>query len=291
MPLPPFLLAQGTQRDLIATALLFIAVSVARYALLRVVRHTDWASQELHLRSAAYVKRTAVLVLLLGLVAIWATELRTLAISVVAFAAALVLALKELILCISGAILRASARSFSIGDRIEVAGIRGDVIDHGLLATTVLEIGPGHQHTGRAVSLPNSVFMSTSVTNETFTRAFVLHMITVPLQPGEHWEVAQATLLGAARDICGPHVEAARRHMSELEREHAMPALTTSDRGASPADPRVFLRIADGGAVQLLLRIPAPAREKGRIEQQILRRYLAHRAASPPGSELMEKKG
>ena len=69
---------------------------------------------------------------------------------------AIVLATKEIIMCLSGAIYRASSGTFKVGDRVEIGAFRGDVIDQTLLATTILEIGPGqaiHQHSGRTVTL------------------------------------------------------------------------------------------------------------------------------------------
>ncbi|WP_146429413.1 mechanosensitive ion channel domain-containing protein [Blastopirellula retiformator] len=77
-------------------------------------------------------------------------------ISILAFAVAVVIALKELIQCISGSIMKAVGRPFKLGDRIEFHNIRGDVIDHNVLTTTILELGPDQmtqQLTGRAIVL------------------------------------------------------------------------------------------------------------------------------------------
>ena len=39
--------------------------------------------------------------------------------------------------------MRATSRSFKLGDRIEIGDYRGDVIDYNLFTTTILETGPG----------------------------------------------------------------------------------------------------------------------------------------------------
>ena len=51
------------------------------------------------------------------------------------------------------------------------------------LTTTILEIGPEkltHQHTGRAIVVPNSVFLDKHVVNESYTADFVLHVFRLP---------------------------------------------------------------------------------------------------------------
>jgi small-conductance mechanosensitive channel len=68
-----------------------------------------------------------VVLLLLGLVLIWAPQLWTFALSLAAVAVEIVVATKEMILCISGSLMRASPRAFSVGDWIEVADVRGEV--------------------------------------------------------------------------------------------------------------------------------------------------------------------
>ena len=71
------------------------------------------------------LKTGLLLLLLFGAIAIWAQELRTLALSFVAIAAAIVVATKELLMCLSGTLLRSSSRNVSLGDRVEIAGVRG----------------------------------------------------------------------------------------------------------------------------------------------------------------------
>src|SRR5690606_5223471 len=85
------------------------------------------------------VRNALLVVLIVGLVMIWGAELRVAALSAFAIAAAIVIATKELIMCISGSFLRTGSHAFKVGDRIEVGGIRGDVFDTTLLTTTLFE--------------------------------------------------------------------------------------------------------------------------------------------------------
>jgi small-conductance mechanosensitive channel len=229
------------------------------------VRRSGWASDQLTMRWTVQVRWASLLLLLLGLVIVWAEELRTLAISIVAIAAAIVIATKELILCLSGAFLRATSNSFTIGDRIEIAGVRGDVVDLRPLTTTILEIGPAHRRTGRAVILPNALLVSGPVVNETFTDAYVVHMITVPVEP-KRWRESEEALLEAANAVCAPFLADAEAHMAQAARRHGLPVFSV--------EPRAHVQIPDAGKLSLVLRVPTPARDKGQTEQEILRRFL-----------------
>ena len=226
-------------------------------------------------------RNAAIALFLASVLVLWAQQLQTVALSLAAVAAALVIATKELILCVSGTFLRMSARTFRLGDRIEVTGIRGDVIDIGPLTTTLLEVGPEpsiHKLTGRAVVVPNSLFLTAAVVNETFTEEFVLHTTRVELDEQTPWREAETMLLDAANEVCERYVEDAQKNMERVGHKH----------GLEPPDvrPRVWVATRSGG-VTLVLRYPAPIRARGQVEQSILRSYLDRRDSltrSMPGA-------
>ena len=111
--------------------------------IVRAIAKNPTLSMEAKRRWVVSVRNTMVFVLLVGLVVFWAHELQAFGLSLVALAAALVLATKELILCWSGSALRISGKVYSVGDRIQIAGHRGVVLDHDIFATKLLAIGPG----------------------------------------------------------------------------------------------------------------------------------------------------
>ena len=261
--------------QIVRTIILLLLILAGRWMTLRALRRTETMSMDMRRRWSAQVRLLSLLLLVLGLMLIWGSELRTFAISVVAIAAAIVIATKELIMCVSGTLLRASGKSFQIGDRIEVGTFRGDVVDQTLLTTTILEVGPGvdiHQHTGRTVVMPNSILLTTPVVNETYFDEFVLHAFSVPLRDDEDWREAEAALLRACRDECAAFMEEAQRHIEHLVRKEGLTPLSV--------EPRVTIRVESKDQMSMLARVPVPARRKGRIEQAILRRYLTWRADS-----------
>ena len=103
----------------------------------------------------------------------------------------IVLATKEMILCVSGTVLRIRTNAYTLGDRIQIGNLRGNVLDQTLLATTLIEIGPGQmsqQYTGRVVFFPNSLLLGTPVINETYMKDYIVHIINIPLTVEDDWE-------------------------------------------------------------------------------------------------------
>jgi small-conductance mechanosensitive channel len=262
-------------QDLVATVVLVVCVSLLQLGLGRMIRRAHWASNDVRLRWRSQSRLLIFFLLCFGLLLVWGKELQTLALSLVAVAVALVIATKEWISCVMGSLFRLGSRSFSVGDRVEIGGLRGDVIDTGLVATKLLETGPAHDRTGRMVIVPNSALLTERIINETFTDDYVLHLFVVSLAEGADWSRAEQVLLNEAREVAGRHREHARNSLVKIAKEHHL-----EERGEESRDePTVLLHVADKGLVELIARVPTPAREKGSVEQEIVRRYLTQMAA------------
>ncbi len=255
--------------DGLKSLVLLAVVLIVRSLLVRAISRNQGLTVEARRRWAINVRNTMVVTFVIGLTFIWAHELNAFAVSLVAVAVAFVLATKELILCLSGAVLRMGANVYSLGDRIEIHGLRGNVLDQNWLATTLLEIGPGQmsqQYTGRAVVFPNSLLLSHPLINETYMKAYIVHVMTIPLAADDDWQKAEQVLLEAARAECSPFLEEARRHMKRVEGESWL--------DAPSVEPRVTIQLPEPSRINLLLRVPAPGQRTSRLEQAILRRFL-----------------
>jgi small-conductance mechanosensitive channel len=264
---------------LISTAILIVAILILRFLVTRYIRK-NVASTELRRKWLVQSRNGFILFLLLGLVFIWGSELRTLALSMVALAVALVVATKELILCVSGSVLKSVSGSFDLGDRIQIKDFRGDVIDQNLLATTILEVGPGkitHQRTGRMSVIPNSLFVSEPVINESYTDDYILHVFTVPFKREDDWQAAQEIFLKSANRHCQPYLEDVRKHMKQLSQTKGLDIPTV--------EPRVTIQVPAAGEVDLIIRIPTKSHQRSYIEQSILSEVLSNNDFSGPDNK------
>jgi small-conductance mechanosensitive channel len=263
-------------RNTLITIALWVVAILIRQVVASYLRRRGLAPTELR-RMMATSRNVVVLGLVVASITVWFDELRTFAVSLVAVAAAIVIATKELIMGAGGTFLRTSARIFDIGDRIEVNGLRGDVIDTTLFTTTILEIGPGrigHTQTGRSVTIPNALLLTNPIINESFSNPFIVHTFEVPA-PRDAVLEAEAALRAACDEVIGPVVDDARRYFQERlnSRGLEMPHI----------EPRILVRLDDVNSATLVVTLVAPARRKGYIEQEIIHGFIARRLA-PSGA-------
>jgi small-conductance mechanosensitive channel len=211
--------------DIVASAALLCLLVVIRLVATRMLRSKTEASPHIQRRWAATIRNILFFLGLIGLVLIWAPQLRTFALSLTAVAVALVVATKELILCFSGSFLRASTRPFAIGDRIEIGTIRGEVVDHNIFVTALHEFdgtAQSFQFTGRTVVVPNSILLNTPVRNFSLLREFTYHSFSLTLEPTanvfEHQDMIEATV----ERHYAPHRERAAQVNAAIERRSSV---------------------------------------------------------------------
>ena len=122
------------------------------------------------------------LIAIVGISIVWFSIIQTALVSMLAVAAAIVIATKELIMCFTGGILVSLNKHFRIGDRIEVNGIRGYVVYKSMTVVKVLEIGPekqSQQTTGHVVTIPNSIFLTESVENKSYFKGYSISSFVI----------------------------------------------------------------------------------------------------------------
>lgn len=258
------------QPDIFASVLLLVVLWVVRKIAVRLIRAKAEVLAHDQRRLIATSRNVFLFMLLVGLVLIWAPQLRTFALSLTAVAVAIVVATKELILCLSGAVLRATTRAFGVGDWIEVGENRGEVTDHSLLATTLLEFGKGpniYTPTGRIIVLPNSLFLSTPVRNQTALREHTYHLFAVTLDGYPALGGKQQIVEGIVNRHYEPFRARAAKANAVIERR------TRSDL-PDPA-PTIHFRTSDLGRLRIEVTLFCPSQQAGQLESNITWDILA----------------
>ncbi len=164
-------------------------------------------------------------------------------------AAAITIALSDVVRSLAGWVYVNSRSGVEIGSRVEVEGTKGDVIDIGLLKATLLEVGEpmvhGLQSTGRIVTMPNSVFLDKTVFSSASESPLIWQELQILVTFESDWKRARDIL----RDICMEQyheiVPDLKKGFAKLERRYAFRLGSTA--------PIVYTQIADSG-VFLTLR-------------------------------------
>lgn len=192
--------------------------------------------------------------------------------------AGLAFAMQEVVGAVAGWFNIVSGRIFRVGDRIQMGGVRGDVIDITPLRTKVMEIGSstddstwvrGRQYTGRIVALSNKVTFTEPVFNYSSVFDFIWEELTIPVSYESNWKAAEAIL----------QEEAARASASEGA-EQAMDAMVNRyPVGRAEVEPRVFVRATDN-YMELSARFVIPVRTARSVKDEMTRRVTDRLASA-----------
>jgi small-conductance mechanosensitive channel len=253
----------------VGSLVLILAAVLARIAAGRFLLSTLDGDIDQRRRILSNVKNGLFVLVVIGLFFIWAPALRTFALSLTAFAVAIIIATKELILCFSGAILKMASGSMRVGSWIEVGGLRGEVIDQNLMSTTIQELGSGteaYEFTGKTVVLPNSLFLAAPVKNERFFKRYVIHSFSVILDIGTDPQPVIETM-----------TETIKREMKDVEevtrRYHAL-VQTRAGIEITGLEPTHRLTMTNEGRVKVSMTCFVPTRSAHAIERRAMEAAL-----------------
>lgn len=133
--------------------------------------------------------------------------------------AGIAFALQEVIASIAGWVAVSFGNFYSVGDRVQLGGIVGDVIDIGVLRTTIMETGQwvkADQYNGRIVKVANSFVFKEPVFNYSGDFPFLWDEITVPVKYGSDYKRAREILQKIADDELGELVPKAQKTWHEM---------------------------------------------------------------------------
>lgn len=156
--------------------------------------------------------------------------------------AGIAFALQEVIISVAGWMAIVFGSFYKTGDRVELGGIKGDVIDIGVLRTTLMETGEwvdGDLYSGRIVLIANSFVFKEPVFNYSGDFNFLWDEIVIPVQYGSDIALTREILLNAAEVIVtefksnamAEWSEMTKKYMIEKARTEPMVSMTANDNG------------------------------------------------------------
>lgn len=186
--------------------------------------------------------------------------------------AGLAFAMQEVVGAIAGWFNILSGRIFRVGDRIQMGGVRGDVIDLTPLRTKVMEIGSanneetpvrGRQYTGRIVAISNKATFTEPVYNYSAAFEFIWEELTLPVAHGSDWTTAERILSEEAHRVSAS--EGAQEAIQHMARRYPVPR--------AEVEPRVYAMATDD-YLELSARFVVPVRTARTVKDDLTRTVL-----------------
>ncbi len=119
-----------------------------------------------------------------AIITVWVTDPHTLVVSFGLFTAGLAIALQDVFKNLAGGFIIFIESPYKVGDRVLMKDMVGDIIDIGIMYTTLLELREwvdGDQATGRLVILPNGHLLTGSIYNYTKDNNFQWNELVIPI--------------------------------------------------------------------------------------------------------------
>jgi small-conductance mechanosensitive channel len=179
--------------------------------------------------------------ILLFLVILFEDRLGRLSVTLGVVGAGVAVALQDVVASVAGAFSIGFSKLYTVGDRIQIGDTRGDVIDIGLLRTTLMETGnwvSKDLYNGRIVRIPNSIVLKVPVFNYSQGFRFLWDEIKVQFTTASNCQLAREMLLRAANEAIGEYL---------VEAHTSWKAISDYYRSANPSlEPSVALFVNAG---------------------------------------------
>jgi small-conductance mechanosensitive channel len=248
---------------IIAVALIVFLGRMARRALAR--RIPD-AEARYHVRKlitfSIYILAVVILTLVFG------EQLGNLTVALSVVGAGIAFALQEVIASVAGWVAITFGRFYRTGHRIRIGDTMGDVIDVGILRTTLMECGQwvgADLYNGRIVSITNSNALRQPIYNYSVAFPFLWDEVVVPIRLDSDRDLAVALMERVAWEVTGEYVEPARTAWSRMVRQYLIER--------ESVEPMVTL-IADDTRLRITVRYITDYRVRRQVQHVVYMRIL-----------------
>jgi len=162
--------------------------------------------------------------------------------------AGIAFSLKEVIASIAGWLTILVGGMFKTGDRVQLGGVSGDVIDLGVLRTTIMETGEwvnADLYSGRIVKIANSFVFTQPVYNYSTDFPFLWDEIKIPISFGSDYTFTRELIMHVATEKLADYRTETKEYWDSMVRKFFIEDATT--------EPMVTLTVSDKG-VEFTLR-------------------------------------
>ena len=251
----------------IAAAITLIVIVVISWLARRAVA-TRVVDATMRYRVRKSIALVGYLLAIVAVAAVFSDRLGGLTVAFGVAGAGIAFALQEVIASAAGWVAISAGHFYSPGDRVQLGGITGDVIDVGILRTTLMEVGQwvdSDLYNGRIVRIANSFIFKEPVFNYSADFPFLWDEIRVPVRYGSDWHAARAMLDQVANEVCGDYARKSRESWHRAVRKYALED--------APVEPMVTL-VADENGLKFTVRYIVDYRHRRAVRDRLFTRIL-----------------
>lgn len=182
--------------------------------------------------------------------------------------AGITFALREVIVSFAGWFAILFGDFFKVGDRVLLGGIKGDVVDLGILRTTLMEIGDwveGDQYNGRIVRVANSFIFTSPVYNYSASFQFVWDEIHVPIRFGSDVKLVKKILEDVVDEVLEDVSSQAKDAWYQMQRQFKLED--------AALEHQIFMRFDDNW-IEFSLRYIVDIKERRITKHRLFTRLL-----------------
>lgn len=256
-------LSEGPGQAILISVLIIVAAFILSRVFKRFIpRYVDEPDRRYH--SSKMIGRLVGLAALMAILFVWSSgDGPGLATILTVIGAGLAIAMREVLLSVAAWINIILRSPFKQGDRIEVNGIQGDVIDIRLLHSTLMEIGGwvgADQSTGRILHFPNAWLYQHGIYNYTRGFGFIWNEIPFTITFRSDWNAAREIILDMASETADIVEQQVKQEIQQMSREYLI--------HYSILTPFVYVRVTQNG-VELTLRYLTEVRKRRGTEHAL----------------------
>ncbi len=262
-----------TQIKVFKSVLVVLFFLLVRSGMMRVILRSVTDVRQRYAWSRGVTSTIGILIVI-SLGVIWFAGLEKIATFAGILGAGLAVALHDTIANIAGFLFIILRRPFEVGDRIEIEGVAGDVIDIRLFQFSLLEIGnwvDADQSTGRIVQVPNGKVLRAATASFNKGFEYIWHEIPVLITFESDWKKAKAIL----EDIVDEDTFVVTEEVERQVRKAASRYLIYSGK----LTPIVYTTVRDSGVLLTVRYMTKPKTRRG-TEQQLWEQILDRFAQS-----------
>jgi small-conductance mechanosensitive channel len=188
--------------------------------------------------------------------------------------AGVAVALQDVLASIAGAFAIGFSRLYAAGDRVQIGDTRGDVIDIGLLRTTLIEVGNWMSrdlYSGRIVRIPNSMVLKGSVFNYSQGFRFIWDEIKVVFTTASECLLAREMLLRVAKEAIGEYLTEAETSWRRVSENY--------QNASPPLEPTVTL-VVNAGSLEFTLDYVVDYTQRSVMKDQLFMKIVEEVANS-----------